>query len=336
MTSPIFILAGEVSGDLLASRIMRAIQRKYGQQKWIGVGGHNMNAEGLDSVSDISRLSIIGFSDTLKNYKQLSVFANELVDFYNTIKEFEWYSVIKPKLNEALVSIFSETSIYLSNVYSKHKVNLTCIQKFIDKYMDEIHDILDEKSNKERFFDEYEVEPTTPNQLEQLFNDHLPELEGDKIIQIGTTVHTYGQTQCSYKNIITLDTCDDIPGVDVLSCKTEKEMIKEWCKLVNRIDPDIITGYNILGFDFEYIFKRASELHCKSSVLKCSRIKDHKSKYIEKMLASSALGENVLKYFEMEGRVFIDLMKVVQRDHKLDSYKLDNVSAKFINGKIKL
>lgn len=81
MTSPIFILAGEVSGDLLASRIMRAIQRKYGQQKWIGVGGHNMNAEGLNSVSDISRLSIIGFSDTLKNYKQLSVFANELIDF---------------------------------------------------------------------------------------------------------------------------------------------------------------------------------------------------------------------------------------------------------------
>ena len=271
------------------------------------------------------------FPVPIKTYKKT---ANELVDFYNTIKEFEWYSVIKPKLNEALVSIFSETSIYLSNVYSKHKVNLTCIQKFIDKYMDEIHDILDEKSNKERFFDEYEVEPTTPNQLEQLFNDHLPELEGDKIIQIGTTVHTYGQTQCSYKNIITLDTCDDIPGVDVLSCKTEKEMIKEWCKLVNRIDPDIITGYNILGFDFEYIFKRASELHCKSSVLKCSRIKDHKSKYIEKMLASSALGENVLKYFEMEGRVFIDLMKVVQRDHKLDSYKLDNVAAHFICGKI--
>ena len=271
------------------------------------------------------------FPVPIKTYKKT---ANEFVYFYNTIKDSEWYSIIKPKLNDALISMFSETSIYLSNVYPKYKVNITCIQEFIDKYMDEIHDILNEKSNKERFFDEYEIEPTIANQLEQLFNEHLPELQGDKIIQIGSTVHTYGQTQCSYKNIITLDTCDDIPGVDVFSCKTEKEMIKEWCKLINRIDPDIITGYNILGFDFEYIFKRASELNCKSSVLKCSRMKDHKSKYVEKMLASSAMGENILKYFEMEGRVFIDLMKVVQRDHKLDSYKLDNVAAHFICGKI--
>jgi DNA polymerase elongation subunit (family B) len=271
------------------------------------------------------------FPVPIKTYKKT---ANEFVEFYTTIKESEWYSIIKPKLNDALISMFSEKSIYLSNVYPKHKVNITCIREFIDKYMDEIHDILNEKSNRERFFDEYEIEPTIANQIEQLFNEHLPELQGDKIIQIGSTVHTYGQTQCSYKNIITLDTCDDIPGVEVLSCKTEKEMVKEWCKLINRIDPDIITGYNILGFDFEYIFKRASELNCKSSVLKCSRMKDHKSKYIEKMLASSALGENILKYFEMEGRVFIDLMKVVQRDHKLDSYKLDNVAAHFICGKI--
>lgn len=271
------------------------------------------------------------FPVPIKTYKKT---ANEFVDFYNTIKESEWYSIIKPKLNDALISMFSETSIYLSNVYPKYKVNITCIQEFIDKYMDEIYDILNEKSNKERFFDEYEIEPTIANQLEQLFNEHLPELEGDQIIQIGSTVHTYGQTQCSYKNIITLDTCDDIPGVEVFSCKTEKEMIKEWCKLINRIDPDIITGYNILGFDFEYIFKRASELNCKSYVLKCSRMKDHKSKYVEKMLASSALGENILKYFEMEGRVFIDLMKVVQRDHKLDSYKLDNVATHFICGRI--
>jgi DNA polymerase elongation subunit (family B) len=32
----------------------------------------------------------------------------------------------------------------------------------------------------------------------------------------------------------------------------------------------------------------------------------------------------------MEGRVLIDIMKVVQRDHKLDSYKLDNVKSHFM------
>ena len=37
----------------------------------------------------------------------------------------------------------------------------------------------------------------------------------------------------------------------------------------------------------------------------------------------------------MEGRVIIDLMKVVQREYKLDTYKLDNVASHFISGKIK-
>ena len=45
--------------------------------------------------------------------------------------------------------------------------------------------------------------------------------------------------------------------------------------------------------------------------------------------SSSALGDNVLKYLDMHGRVVVDLMKVVQRDHKLDSYKLDAVAEHF-------
>jgi DNA polymerase elongation subunit (family B) len=42
-----------------------------------------------------------------------------------------------------------------------------------------------------------------------------------------------------------------------------------------------------------------------------------------------------MKINEMDGRVTIDLMKVIQRDHKLDTYKLDNVSTVFMQGAIK-
>jgi lipid-A-disaccharide synthase len=47
MTASIFILAGEASGDVLASRMMRAVHQHYGQQQWIGLGGPHMAAEGL-------------------------------------------------------------------------------------------------------------------------------------------------------------------------------------------------------------------------------------------------------------------------------------------------
>ena len=50
-------------------------------------------------------------------------------------------------------------------------------------------------------------------------------------------------------------------------------------------------------------------------------------------LSSSALGENILKYFDMDGLILIDLFKVMQSGHKLDSYKLDNVASIFLGDK---
>ncbi len=65
MTAPIFILAGGASGDLLASRIMRAVNANYGRNEWIGLGGDLMTAEGLQSVSEMHRLSFVGFEDSV-------------------------------------------------------------------------------------------------------------------------------------------------------------------------------------------------------------------------------------------------------------------------------
>jgi len=80
MTAPIFIVAGEASGDVLAGRLMRAVNYSYGQQQWVGLGGAHMVAEGLVSAGDMSRLSLIGLGAALKHYKDLSAFADELVD----------------------------------------------------------------------------------------------------------------------------------------------------------------------------------------------------------------------------------------------------------------
>lgn len=169
----------------------------------------------------------------------------------------------------------------------------------------------------------------------------FPPVEGDPIIQIGTTFHRYGSIGCHYKHVITLDTCSDIVGVDeIVRCKTETQVLLEWTKLINKLDPDVITGYNIFGFDMQYMYDRANELGCTEKFMRLSRYKYITKDMVEnqmvhKQLSSSALGDNLLKYFNMEGRVLIDLMKVVQRDHRLDSYKLDLVASNFLQGKVK-
>ena len=105
----------------------------------------------------------------------------------------------------------------------------------------------------------------------------------------------------------------------------------KWSAMIRRVNPDIVTGYNVFGFDFWYMVERAKELEIDREFMRLGRLEEwRRSEYKEAKLSSSALGDNLLKYIDMEGRVLIDLMKVVQRDHKLDSYKLDTVATHFM------
>lgn len=160
-----------------------------------------------------------------------------------------------------------------------------------------------------------------------------PSREGDKIIMIATTFSHHYTDECYHKNVIVLGDCNPIEGVEVVQCKNEAQVLKKWMQLIARMNPDMITGWNIFGFDENYINKRC-ELLGVGDTSGLSRIIGENSKFVVKELASSALGENVLKYFDTTGRIHFDLMKVVQKDIKLDSYKLDYVSSKFFREKI--
>jgi DNA polymerase elongation subunit (family B) len=156
----------------------------------------------------------------------------------------------------------------------------------------------------------------------------------DKIIQIGTVFGRYGVNDIYKKHIITLKSCAPIEGVEVEAYETEKEVLEAWQRLIEREDPDIITGYNIFYFDEKYMYDRAKLFNCYDTCGKLSKIIDKVCDWNESKLSSSALGDNILRYFKMIGRVQIDLMKVIQRDYKLDSYKLDSVAEYFIKEQI--
>ena len=80
MTAPVFILAGEPSGDRLAASLMRAINDAWGRQQWIGVGGPAMTAQGLSGAHAMDSLTVMGFGAALAAYPRLSRFADRLVD----------------------------------------------------------------------------------------------------------------------------------------------------------------------------------------------------------------------------------------------------------------
>jgi DNA polymerase elongation subunit (family B) len=162
----------------------------------------------------------------------------------------------------------------------------------------------------------------------------------DKIIQIGTTYTYLGESDPYRQHIVCLGETDPVEGAIVEWYNDEKEMVEAWVKEIIRSDCDIITGYNIFYFDENYIHERAVEqLYNVNSderinVNYLSKMKDYECRWKEMTLASSALGENKLNFWVTPGRVHIDLMKDVQKNNKLSSYRLDSVASNFIRGQI--
>ena len=239
-----------------------------------------------------------------------------------------------------------DNDIKIHKVYPKSAVDFSLIRPKVMSEANKMIEILDEISNIAVDDDDDDDEAAAPKsmtlkqqnileaKLNTILSKILPPLKGDEIIQIGTTVHKYGSEEIIYKNIISLNTCDAIKDADVISCKTEKQLLLEWRNLMGRLNPDILSGYNIFGFDMEYMWVRAVENRISDDFLKgLGRNLTRKSDLIVQKLSSSALGDNELKYFDLDGIVVIDLLKVMQRDHKLDSYKLDNVAQVFIGDK---
>jgi DNA polymerase elongation subunit (family B) len=105
----------------------------------------------------------------------------------------------------------------------------------------------------------------------------FPPLEGDKVTFIGSTFLKYGDEKPYLNNCLALDTCDnvdEIENTEIESFETERELLMAWKNLILKEDPDIIIGYNIFGFDYQFIHIRAQENHCEEEFLKLSRNKN--------------------------------------------------------------
>lgn len=63
----VLMIAGEPSGDLHGSSVVRELKKRLPNIDVFGVGGERMKAEGFDVVFPISRLSFMGFLEVAKN-----------------------------------------------------------------------------------------------------------------------------------------------------------------------------------------------------------------------------------------------------------------------------
>lgn len=157
----------------------------------------------------------------------------------------------------------------------------------------------------------------------------FPEPNQDPVIQIANTVTRYGEPKPFVRNVFCLDTCSLIVNTQILEFDAEEKMLLAWKDFLQKVDPDVIIGYNIANFDFPYLLDRASHLKC-SGFSAWTRLKSLRSSAKDTNFSSKQMGNRDTKATNTNGRLQLDLLQLVQRDYQLRSYTLNSVCAHFL------
>ena len=106
----------------------------------------------------------------------------------------------------------------------------------------------------------------------------------------------------------------------------EADLLKRFCALILELNPDYITGWNVLNFDLEYIAQRAEILGVALNLGRDGSV----ARRWEKETHTRAHGTRVTKMFDVWGRIVFDAMAVYQKILNEPSYKLQNVAMKYL------
>ena len=286
---------------------------------------------------DIECMSSHGdFPVAKKNYRKV---AREII-------EGKWSNPAEEIIPELATALTGKSAPHLSFIELKKLPSKPVPLAVMKQKMPDILAILKDTTSK----NEKKI-----NELTAMLNRNLPPIAGDRAIQIGMVMWINGKP--AEKWIYTLGSCDPVLHAEDEDTSVpihtfafadqgdagEQAMFSAWISKLGDINPDILIGYNVFGFDEKYCWERLDELGLVNSerhldprlAQHISRIKTQEVGLKEQRLSSGAMGDNFFYIMEMPGRLQIDLLPYIRRNFNLQSYSLDSVSSHFMAGGLK-
>ena len=169
-------------------------------------------------------------------------------------------------------------------------------------------------------------------------NTLFPQPERDPICTIGIACYEYGTGNMELHALSVGETTgnwtrdDDVcrddydpSQVKLHTFLTEGHMLLFFSDFIRAYDPDFISGYNILNFDNFYTLKRAAYICNDGRAQQWGRTNDICVPE-KRFTSSNQLGGREFWDVRIIGREWFDLYNICKVDHKLRSYKLDNVA----------
>ena len=161
----------------------------------------------------------------------------------------------------------------------------------------------------------------------------------NEVFQISVILSHLGQQE---SHLFCTGKTNPIDNVKLHMYLTEVDLLKAFFQFIREERPNVILGYNSLGFDIKYILRRCCPPPKKSKETSVYNLRDKvyglnyftsvTTECVEKAESwqSSAFGKQDLTFLDIDGVVWIDLYPIIKREFKLMSYKLDAVAEHFL------
>lgn len=202
------------------------------------------------ATNEIGKHELIYGKDDTKGVVNVTV-ENDKVYLYNTDGSHEVHDYY-PWVLSNQPSAKREAEKLKGNQYYKYKTRITT-QDFIDMSRERVRGVWLARGIEECFMLEHGVtyfKGMQPQHLSLLSFDIEatgldPEEKNAEVILIS---YTYRSKDQKYQRKM----------YDIFDYKDQQEMIKQFCKDVNALNPDVMLGHNILGYDLPYLNKQQS------------------------------------------------------------------------------
>ena len=169
--------------------------------------------------------------------------------------------------------------------------------------------------------------------------------DGDKIIAIVTFFSRINEELPYNAHVVCLegrDTTKEAGGrikdwllakgvlrLDWVVCSDEKMLLDKWGRKMSSEQALVWTHFNGLGFDEEYIFRRARKLGA-LGVMEMDFVSRRELELCSTLMESNAYGYNAFASMGLSGIFHLDIMVAIKKDYKLDKYSLDNCANHFL------
>lgn len=109
----IFFLAGEQSGDLHGSLVIRHLLRADPTVQVDGIGGPMMKEAGMNCIHSSDELAVIGFVEVLKNIRHLYRILNDVREWFKNERPDMVVLIDYPGFNQRVAEIARQMGIYV-------------------------------------------------------------------------------------------------------------------------------------------------------------------------------------------------------------------------------